>query len=339
MKRSKIVLKGMLPCAALLFVSCSEMEHAPDSQDKVQVMMAVDRFESDNATRTVVADINQGIIHWTEGDVIGVFPLEGYQEPFCIPADQVGQEYADYDGGYWALKEGLTYNAYYPFNEENFTPQDKKTRIPVSYLGQSQYGDAINTGAYDYTYSDWAVAPATGKVRFQFHHIGCFAIFNVTYPATATYTQLALSTGEEALIPTAGTFDLTYSHDKTPEEGKSYVKIPFVADEISKVSQLGMALYNAEGTAGISGTKGQTATFYMMLPPMDLSQASAKVFLTDSNDNVYEADLTATNFEAGKKYAFDLTLVHKELYFDGVTVTNWNKETVEGGEAEEDMNN
>ena len=42
----------------------------------------------------------------------------------------------------------------------------------------------------------------------------------------------------------------------------------------------------------------------MMLPPMDLSQASAKVFLTDSNDNVYEADLTATNFEAGKKYEF-----------------------------------
>ncbi|MBR5482268.1 MAG: Ig-like domain-containing protein [Bacteroidaceae bacterium] len=310
MKGLKIHLMGVLASAVLLSASCTETEQAPHSvPDKVQVMMAVDRFESGNATRTVVTDIDEGIIHWVDGDVIGVFPLEGYQEPFCIPADQVGQEYADYDGGYWALKEGLTYNAYYPFNEENFTPQDKKTRIPVSYLGQSQYGDAINTGAYDYTYSDWAIAPSTGKVRFQFHHIGCFAIFNVTYPATATFTRLALSTGEEALIPTAGTFDLTYSHDKTPEEGKSYVKIPFVADDDAKANELGMALYNAEGTAGISGIAGQEATFYMMLPPMDLSQAIIELVLTDSDNNECKVALAATNFEAGKKYTFDASPV------------------------------
>ena len=314
MKGLKIHLMGVLASAVLLSASCTETEQAPHSvPDKVQVMMAVDRFESGNATRTVVTDIDEGIIHWVDGDVIGVFPLEGYQEPFHIPADQVGQEYADYDGGYWALKAGLTYNAYYPFSDENFTPQEMKTRIPVSYLGQSQKGDAINTGAYDYTYSDWAIAPSTGKVRFQFHHIGCLTIFGVTYPVTATFTRLAVNTGDDDLIPTAGTYDLTYNHGKTPEEGKTYVKIPFVADDDAKANELGIALYNVEGTAGISGTKGQTATFYMMLPPMDLSQASAKVFLTDSNDNVYEADLTATNFEAGKKYAFDLTLVHKEI--------------------------
>ena len=44
------------------------------------------------------------------------------------------------------------------------------------------------------------------------------------------------------------------------------------------------------------------------------------------------------NWVGGKSYTINMRL-GDVLYFDGVTVVDWNKETVEGGEAEEDKNN
>ena len=40
------------------------------------------------------------------------------------------------------------------------------------------------------------------------------------------------------------------------------------------------------------------------------------------------------NWVGGKSYTINMRL-SDVLYFDGVTVVDWNKETVEGGEAEE----
>lgn len=316
MKMAKKNWRVVAVCFPFLFSACANNGAIEEAvTEESHILFSVDDFEAAGSSRSVTYwdEVAQKYrIKWTKGDIVGVFPYEGYQEPFEIPEDQFNQNTATFDGGYWALKDGFTYNAYYPFSVDNFASADAKKSLSISYVGQAQRGNDYGVGAYDYMYSDWETA-ANGSVKFQFHHIGCLTIFGVTYPVTATFTRLAVNTGNDDLIPTAGTYDLTYNHGKTPEEGKTYVKIPFVADDDAKAYELGMALYNAEGTAGISGTKGQTATFYMMLPPMDLSQASAKVFLTDSNNNVYESDLTATNFEAGKKYAFDLTLVHKEI--------------------------
>lgn len=326
-----------LMAGGLLLLSAACTDRLPAGQALAEVekklLFTVDRFEAGNATRTYVDDSYN--VKWAKGDAVGIFPYEGWQEPFVIPDDQIDQTYATFDGGYWALKEGLTYNAYYPFSVENFSSAGAKNAIPVCYTGQLQDGAAYGVGDYDFTYSDWQTATAESSVTFNFHHIGSLVIVRLTYPATAAYTSLSLYTGSEILIPLKGTYDLTYNKDKAPEEGKSYVKIPFVADETGKANALTLKLANCDGI------QGQSATFYMMVPPVDLSNAESLSFmLSDNSNNVYKAEIDKTNFESGKKYEFTLGNFTQSdgftLIFGNVTVNDWEKESIDGGEAEEE---
>lgn len=297
-------------------------------------MFAVDDFEDATATRTVVTDIDKGTIHWELGDVIGIFPFEGFQEPFAIPETEINQQYALYDGGYWDLKEGLYYNAYYPFSIGNFAALDMKERIPVSYIGQSQAGSGIaniNTGDYDFTYSEWQAAPAEGQITFRFHHIGSLVVMNVTYPADAVYTKLAISTASSDgnnLIPVKGTFDLTYNKDKEPQSGSSYVKIPYVPVEDEKAARLEMSIYSEDGLSGISGEKGKTAQFYMMMPPVDFTaDGLLTTFELTDGTTTYSCTLVPTNFQSGRKYTFNLNPVADQNADVGFNtgIGDWNE--------------
>ena len=306
-------------CLPFLLAGCTAGIVVSPGTDDGKVFFAVDDFESAATTRTETYFDETTLkykVRWAQGDAVGIFPYEGWQEPFLIPDDQVDQSSATFDGGYWALKEGLTYNAYYPFSTANFASADAKKTIPVSYEGQAQCGSTYGVGAYDYTYSDWQTAPESGAVTFTFHHIGALLVFHVAYPATADFTRLALSAGDDALIPTEGTYDLTYNKDKTPEEGHTYVKIPFVADDTSKTSALGMTLTDCNVT-----TEGTQNTFYMMMPPVDLSSATLTLVLTDSDGHTYSSVLTSTNFESGKKYEF--TIAPVEL--GDITANPWTE--------------
>ena len=338
----KLNYKAAVLSLPFLLLSCNVAENPVEpGVDQVKLYFAVDSFEETVPTRTVVSDPSKGTIHWAEGDVVGVFPYEGYQEPFEIPLDQINQANAKFDGGYWALREGLQYNAYYPFDQVNFASADMKTRIPVNYLGQTQYGSAVNTGNYDFSYSDWQTAPASGAVTFNFHHLGAFLVMNVAYPETATYTRMDLvvksTTGESTYekFPIEGTYDLTYNMDRLPGTGESYVKIPLTPSTYK--DRIGLDLYNTEGTDGIEGIKGESATFYMMLPQVNLPalttfSAEIRFELKDKNGNIYQSASPLIHFQSGKKYTYSLAPV---LEFNGdVTVTpeikDWENQTGSG---------
>ena len=245
---------------------------------KSHVFFSVDEFTSADDTRTNIDPSQNYLVTWAEGDTIGIFPREGDQEPFVIPEEQIGQSKASFDGGYWALKDGKSYNAYYPFSRQNFASADSKTRIPVSYLGQTQTGETCGVGKYDYLYSDWQTSAGGASVEFKFHHLGAFLVLSLSLPADATYKSLTLY-ANNSVIPNAGYYDLTSAAPA------------FVAT--AKTSTLSLQLNNYEGTAG------ETATFYMMVPPMDLSDESLKVELsTGSNSCTY--DLPSQNIVAAK---------------------------------------
>ena len=267
---------GIIGLFFLLFItSCNEKEEVINT-DKIKVLFSVDDFEYKNDSRTSVDPSNNYAITWASGDVIGIFPRDGYQEPFIIPEDQVGKSRAEFDGGYWALKDGLEYNAYYPFDKANFESTEMKTRIPVTYLGQEQNGTTCSIGSYDYTYSDWKVAEK-GVVSFKFHHIGSFLVTRVPLPKTGTYSSLTFN-ADASVIPTKGTYDLTAS---VPE---------FIADNSSLTTSLSLKLNN------YNGLDGTDAVFYMMMPPVDLSSNSLTLTLTDSEGNSYNSSLPSTIF-------------------------------------------
>ena len=238
------------------------------------------------------------------GDVIGIFSLEGYQEPFEIPVNQVGKKSASFDGGYWDVKDGLQYNAYYPFDKRNFDSAEMKTRIPVTYIGQKQNGNSCDIGAFDYTYSDWNTA-TNGSISFNFHHIGAIGVFSLKYPATTTYTKMTLSV-DEALIPLNGCYDLTAND------------VSMVPDENSLFTSIDLELANCSGVAG------ETGVFYMMLPPMDLSSAEVTLSLTSAAGTTCTYSIEkAMNVKKGKLYR--RTGIPTESKIEG-TVDGWIEE-------------
>ncbi len=296
------LIKGItMLCLPLFLFSCSEEEYLQVEQ-KVKVQISIDEFQNGAATRTTTDPNNNYAITWASGDTIGIFPREGFQEPFEIPANQVGQKSATFDGGYWTIKGGLTYNAYYPFDKNAFISADEKTRIAVTYLGQEQTGTECNIGAYDYTYSDWKEAVGQ-SISFKFHHIGAITIFNLEYPATATYTSMSIIV-DEKVIPVSGTYDLTADAPI------------FVADKYA--GSLDMKLNNHTGIAEEIGT------FYMMLPPMDLSGHEVTLSLTQANGTKHFYSITFPTIVKSKKYELEGELVTTSA--DGST-DEWEDET------------
>ena len=266
MKISQVIL--IVLAGLTVNISCSDnpsniSDGLPQTVGKTQVLGYIDEFETNGTTRTYADPANNYTVTWMSGDVVGIFPREGYQEPFAIPANQVGQVWAEFDGGYWAMKDGLTYNAYYPFDKANFESADSKETISVSYIGQEQTGTDCCVGPFDYTYADWK-EPENGSISFNFHHLGSFLVLTLPLPATATYTSLILN-ADQAVIPTKGTYDLTAA---TPT---------FIPDQESLASSLTMTLNNYNGTAD------DEAVFYMMLPPVDLSERALTVTLTTAD--------------------------------------------------------
>jgi len=269
MKISQVIL--IVLAGLTVTISCSDnpsnisdgTNSLPQTVGKTHVLGYIDEFETNGTTRTYADPANNYTVTWMSGDVVGIFPREGYQEPFAIPANQVGQVWAEFDGGYWAMKDGLTYNAYYPFDKANFESADSKETISVSYIGQEQTGTDCCVGPFDYTYADWK-EPENGSISFNFHHLGSFLVLTLPLPATATYTSLILN-ADQAVIPTKGTYDLTAA---TPT---------FIPDQESLASSLTMTLNNYNGTAD------DEAVFYMMLPPVDLSERALTVTLTTAD--------------------------------------------------------
>lgn len=276
MKAKSIIL---LSATLLGLAACSsdpELEQKNDG--KTTITCSFDEFISPS-TRTDVNPANKFAITWADGDIIGIFPREGFQEPFLIPKDQVGKSSATFDGGYWEVKNGMNYNAYYPFDKANFQSDKSKTAIPVTYLGQKQKGTTCSAGAFDYTYSDWTTAE-DGNVNFKFHHIGAIYVLSLKIPATKTYTSLTIQ-ANSSVIPTTGTYDLTAE------------KPAFVA----KTTATSLTL-NLED---FSGTANETAVFYLMLPPTDLSTAKLTAALS-SGTETYTYNLPSQNVEAAHLY-------------------------------------
>lgn len=286
---------GIMAIMSIFLVSCNKaLEEVSDGASNIT--LSFKRFLPENDTKTNF-NTTDYTITWTSDDVIGIFPLEGYQEPFIIPADQVGKSSAVVDGGYWALKDGYKYNAYYPFDKANFDSAQMKTKIGVTYNGQSQDGNNCNIGAFDYTYSNWVEA-VDGNAYFLFDHIGAIMSFTIKYPVTANYTEFSLVADSE-IFPTSGTYDLTAEN------------VAFKADEQSMQNSISVSLTNHHGTASENGT------IYMMVPPLaDLGESEIKATLKTESGEVYTLTLDRqyTTVAAGKIYLRNLE--HKITEFE-----------------------
>ena len=161
-------------------------------------------FQFENETRSSVTIGESGAsFTWDEDDVIGIFPDKGDQVSFAMEQG-AGTQTATFTGGGWALKSSAKYAAYYPHVYENRV----LTKIPVSYVGQTQNGNA-NTdhiGAYDFMAAS-VTTPSNGAVAFDMQHLGALVQLTVNVAEPSELIRIYLSSETDFVL--SGTIDLS----------------------------------------------------------------------------------------------------------------------------------
>ena len=261
-------------------VACSEdalVENTPVADGTIKEISITGKdFQFDGVTRSSVSITESGAsFTWDEDDVIGIFPNEGDQVSFAMD-NGAGTQTATFSGGGWALKSSATYAAYYPHVYEN----RDMTKIPVSYVGQTQNGNA-NTdhiGAYDFMAASVST-PSNGKVAFDMQHLGCLVQLKITVPNAGTLSSVTLTADEEVFVE------------------KGYIDLTATAPSIispQTASSLNVDLKDVATTA-----TSEVVTVYFMMAPVDMTGKTLTVKVGDIVGTVF-----AKNFEAGKAYQF-----------------------------------
>ena len=281
------------------FVSCTdEMQKVAYQEQQVlkQIVMTTQDFQTEADGRTIY-QIADGAVKctWADNDTVGVFPNEGAQAYFPM-ASGAGTNNATFYGGGWALKDGSTYAAYYPFIADILLDRNA---VPVNYMGQKQVGDGstAHLGTYDYMVAT-PTTPEFGSAQFTFKHLSALVQLKITISQPATLHSVKLVTSND-LFFVEGEVDLMES-------------TPSIAP-ITPDNEVELALQD------ISTTQvNQEVTFYMMIPPTNLKTQPLKAIVqTDKGEE--EVVLESKNFQSGTVYLLSGEMGSTEAgYKDGV---------------------
>lgn len=279
----KSLNKLLLLISSILISSCTSNDITENLTEGInQIRFTASDFKYTNNSRTAFTISNNGAeFKWTENDTVGIFPNTGSQVYFPMQSG-AGTKTATFDGGGWALKSSSTYAAYYPFKGDMYLD---KTIIPVSYVGQKQFGNnsTEHLGAYDYM-AAVASMPENGNVDFNFKHLGCLVQLNIPLKDACTVTSIILRTEDKSFV-TKGSLDLTSSSISINNLEYS---------DVFNLSVEEMAFSEAN----------QNATVYFMMAPVDLTgkEIGIQVYV---NGNIlpFNYSFTGKNFAAGSAYS------------------------------------
>lgn len=290
----KSVLKTIALLTSFVIIACSQDIVVENTQNRNdgdainKICITGKDFQIADDTRSSVTIGESGAsFAWDEDDVIGIFPDKGDQVSFAMEQG-AGTQTATFTGGGWALKSSAKYAAYYPHVYEN----RDLTAIPVSYVGQTQNGNA-NTdhiGAYDFMAASVST-PENGAVAFDMQHLGALVQLTVNVAEPSTLTRVTLES-EVNFIET-GTIDLS---SNIPSIQKKYGSNSF-----------NIYLSNISTTAA-----NEEVVIYFMMAPVDLSGKSLKAVIVKNNSYYQEILLEGKNFKAGKAYKLTADMASEE---------------------------
>ena len=283
----------LLLCALFALAACSEDALAPQnegipatSSGSVDLIsMVVPDIEVDDATTRskLIDDGSELKFVWQENDDIGVIPMTGRPLSFLINANNAGKNTALFDGGGWALKANGKYAAFYPITGKNQKTDVK--HITIDYTGQTQG----NWMKYDFI-ATGAVQPKDGAVTFTMKRLSAILKIQFTLSSSSiTHIRYATLVAPEPLFGVKGTLDLSGSEPVyTPEGLTKFINTDLGVDK------------------ALSSTGPTIFTFYLMIPPTDLSGKQLKFLFNSDSGTAKEAIFDGQNFEAGKAYSIDV---------------------------------
>jgi len=271
---------------SLAFLACNKEAEVSLVDEVKHVVISANDFKNEFESRTNLSISSEGaIFSWASKDTVGIFPNDGAQVYFPME-EGAGTKTASFTGGGWALKNGFTYSAYYPFIGNYYVDREN---LPLQYTGQKQTGNAstAHLGEYDFMAAR-PTAPRSGYVNFQFDHLSCLVQMRLTVPVASTFTSLRLS-GDESVFTNKAKFGFSGSN--------------YTFTSIENTNQLDLELVDIASTE-----VGQLLTFYMMMAPLDMTGKTIHVSLLGSDNKTYRGILESKNMQAGYSYDFQVTL-------------------------------
>ena len=270
----------------LWLTSCSKDVEESHADEVGHVVISANDFKNEFGSRTNLNIISEGtVFSWAEKDTVGIFPNDGAQVYFPME-EGAGTKTASFTGGGWALKNGFTYAAYYPFIGNYYLDKEK---LPVDYIGQQQKGVAstAHLGFYDYMAAQ-PTSPSQGYVNFLFDHLGCLVQLRLTVPVAATFSSLSLNCDQSIFTTKAELGFIANNYTFTATEHAKHLDL-----SLSEVSSTEM---------------GQELTFYMMLAPMDMIERNVYVTLVSEEGKMYKGKIVSKTLQAGYSYDFPVVL-------------------------------
>lgn len=308
----KFVLKTITLLTSFAIIACSQdivvenTQNLNDGDAINQICITGKDFQIDDDTRSSVTIGESGAsFAWDEDDVIGIFPDKGDQVSFAMEQG-AGTQTATFTGGGWALKSSAKYAAYYPHVYEN----RDLTKIPVSYVGQTQdgNGNTDHIGAYDFMAAS-VTTPSNGAVAFDMQHLGALVQLTITVPEPSALTKIELSSLSN--FTQTGTINLTAERPV------------ITADTQSNTFEI--ALNNVATTKA-----NENVIVYFMTVPIDLSQSELTATIYFSDQTTREAKIIGKNFEAGKAYRLAIDIENPTYYIDEFGINHGKGVEIDG---------
>lgn len=275
----KNIIKSLFLISGL-FVSCTADEQLGElsnvSDEEITKMTAILpdwQIDSENSRTSITTGSypTPPSPVWVTGDSIGIYPDEGDQLSFRI--SEGGSSSCTFNGGGWAMKASSSYTAYSPFNRNYYYKE--KSNLPINMLGQVQDGNdnADHLGAYDIQIAK-GDKPSEGSLTFAFDRKVALVRMELTAPRPATWSSVTLES--DALFTTEAAMNLSLT---TP-----------TVTSVSTSNNITLELTNVSTTSD-----NLNIIAYMMLLPVDLTDKSLQVKLTDNEGNIYVSDASITN--------------------------------------------
>jgi len=264
--------------AVALMASCnSDMDDTQSGPATPTVKYVVDDFvQAEPLMRSALSA--EGKFTWAAGDAIGVIPDGSYQ--FCFEVDKAttGTNSATFNGGGFSLTTNQTYYAYSPYSPENYA-KGIQTKVAYDLSGQTalKANSTEGLGAFDYLYAS-AVPEAVNSAVFQFHH--AMAILAIKVKAAEATTVGNISVRTNGAFSTAGTYRL---NNGATTSTKSTTALNFSTDNVTL-------------------SKGQTATYYLMIAPADLIDKKINVTIGTT-----ETEVDGFDIQSGHLYTINVS--------------------------------
>lgn len=211
---------------------------------------------------------------WSADDAVGIHTSAGGFARFALQSG-AGTASALFDGQGFDLRAGETYEAFFPYE----VSASDRTAVPLRYDGQAVSGSDDRSALLSRDYLQASGSPSgSGKVRFDFRHVGAFLRLTLSLPAGTPVDRVELlPTYDE--IPTSLTLDLS--------RGAPSV----VSTAVSLVI----------GTEGTVVPESGELVVWAAMPPRSFTAATFAV-LVHSGADVFTLHHRGSSFQAGKAY-------------------------------------